>query len=89
MHQEGVAVALGAQAGHLVTYRDPPPEGALIYTVFIPKSVKNSAKSGYPCAGPVLNLHHLPRGGGCTRGSSSKSKMSSLLGCLAEDNGHF
>ena len=46
MPQEGVGVALGAQVGHLVTYRDPP-EGALIYTVFT-KSVKNGPKGGYP-----------------------------------------
>ena len=38
MPREGVGVALGAQVGHLVTYRDP--------LVGLPKSVKNGAKKG-------------------------------------------
>ena len=39
MPWEGVGVALGAQVGHVVTYRDSP-EGSLIYTVFTKKCQK-------------------------------------------------
>ena len=46
MPGEGVGVALGAQVGHLVAYRDPP-EDTLIYTVFTKKCQKRS-KRGVP-----------------------------------------
>ena len=46
MPREGVGVALGAQVGHVVTYRGSP-EGSLIYTFFTKKYQKRS-KMGYP-----------------------------------------
>ena len=46
MPREGVGVALGAQARHVVTYRDPLVAPYL--TPFLPKSVKHGAKRGYP-----------------------------------------
>ena len=49
MPREGVAVALGAQAEHLLTHR-ASPEGFLIYTVFAKKCQKRS-KKGVP---PIL-----------------------------------
>ena len=80
-----VGVALGAQVRHVVTYRDPP-EGTLIYTVFAKKCQKRS-KKGVPLFLTGFELCTTYRGG--TRGGSSKSKMSSVFGCLAEDNGQF
>ena len=41
-----MGVALGAQVGHLVTYRDPLG-GALIYTIFTKECQKRS-KKGVP-----------------------------------------
>ena len=46
MPREGVGVALGAQVRPLVTYRDPRWDPT--FTPFLPKSVKNGAKRGYP-----------------------------------------
>ena len=46
MPREGVGVALGAQVGHLVTYRDPLV--GPYFTPVLPKSVKNGPKRGYP-----------------------------------------
>ena len=46
--QEGVGVALKAQAGHVVTYR-ASPEASLIYTVFTKKFKKTVKKGGTPC----------------------------------------
>ena len=46
MPGEGVGVALVAQVGHLVAYRDPP-EDTLIYTVFTKKCQKRP-KRGVP-----------------------------------------
>ena len=46
MPGEGMGVALGAQVGHLVAYRDPP-EDTLIYTVFTKKCQKR-CKKGVP-----------------------------------------
>ena len=86
MPQEGVGVALGAQVMHVVAYRDPP-EGTLIYTVFTKKCQTRSKKgvplflTGFELAPPTKGVY--------TRGGSSKSKMSSICQCLAEDNGHF
>jgi len=48
MPEEGVGVALGAQAGQVAAR---PPEGSLIYTVFTKKCQKRS-KRGYPFFGP-------------------------------------
>ena len=50
--QECMAVALGAQVGHVVTYLCSP-EGSLIYTVFTKKCQKR-AKRGYPLFLPVF-----------------------------------
>ena len=79
-------MALGAQVGHLVTYRGTP-EGALIYTMFTKKCQQRS-KKGYPLFLTGFELTP-PTWGVYTRGGSSKSKMSSVCQCLAEDNGHF
>ena len=46
MPREGVGVTLGAQVRHVVTYRGPL-RGPL-FTLVLPKSVKNDAKRGYP-----------------------------------------
>ena len=46
MPQEGVGVALGAQVGHVVTYRGLS-KGSLIYTAFTKKCQKRS-KREYP-----------------------------------------
>ena len=55
MPREGVGVALGAQVGHVVTYR-ACSEGSLIYAVFTKKCQKRS-KRGYP-----LFLTHFREG---------------------------
>ena len=55
MPREGVGVTLGAQVGHVVTYRGSP-EGSLLYTVFAKKCQKRS-KGGYP-----LFLTHFREG---------------------------
>ena len=47
MPGKGVGVALVAQVGRLVAYRDPP-EDTLIYTVFTKKCQKRCKKRGYP-----------------------------------------
>ena len=46
MPREGMGVALGVQAGHVVTYRGSL-DGDVIYTVFI-KKCQNRLKKGYP-----------------------------------------
>ena len=46
MPGEGVGVALGAQVRHLVAYRYPLRTP--LFTPFLPKSVKNGPKGGYP-----------------------------------------
>ena len=46
MPSESLGVTLGAQVGHLVTYRDPL-EGALLYTM-LTKECQKRSKKGYP-----------------------------------------
>ena len=70
--QEGVGVTRGAQVRHLVTYRDPL-RGPL-FTPFLPKSVKNGAKRGYPLF-MTGKLTVSPTWGVCRPGGPSRAVL--------------
>ena len=70
--QEGVGVTLWAQVRHLVTYRDPL-RGPL-FTPFLPKSVKNGAKRGYPLF-MTGKLTVSPTWGVCRPGGPSRAVL--------------